>query len=94
MLRWGPCSGGGGLLIRSPSPVRQLTDAGVSPSARTAALWGSWLGTIICDTHEINAYSGVGLGRGFLSANARLAIRVLARENSVAKQDPALLRQF
>jgi hypothetical protein len=32
-------------------------------------------------------------GHGFFSANASLAIRLLARENSVAKQDPALLRQ-
>ena len=40
------------------------------------------------------ALSGSWGGRGFLSANASLAIRLLARRNSVAKQDPALLRQL
>jgi hypothetical protein len=74
----------GGQRARAGGPVRQLMDAGMSLGSRPR----------ICDLRELNTYRSAGLGSGFLSANAGLAIRPLARRNSVAKQDPTLLRQF
>jgi hypothetical protein len=48
-------------------------------------------GSIVCDMHELDAYRE--WNRGFVSANAALATRLLASENSVVKQDPTLLWQ-